>query len=154
MRVVENLSAAILESLEKNDIESYIDYRDKLIIRVVDQDYFSIENIENHFIVGKALALILDDMYNKQPLLYKRIVLSAVYCLLKVIIRDRYNKGQSYECCSVIFSKVNYAPGSLYQDMETALGRPCRCGAENSVRVGRTRRFDGVERYSASGLKR
>lgn len=105
MRVVENLSAAILESLEKNDIESYIDYRDKLIIRVVDQDYFSIENIENHFIVGKALALILDDMYNKQPLLYKRIVLSAVYCLLKVIIRDRYNKGQSYECCSVIFSK-------------------------------------------------
>lgn len=58
MNIVEKISTAIIESLEKNDEESYKHYRDELIIKVANQDFFSLEDIENYFIVGKALVLI------------------------------------------------------------------------------------------------
>ena len=104
MNIVEKISTAIIESLEKNDEESYKHYRDELIIKVANQDFFSLEDIENYFIVGKALVLILDDMYKSPPLLYKRVVLCAVYCLLKTIINDKYDKQE----CTVHASVMLY----------------------------------------------
>lgn len=97
MDIVEKLSTAIVESLEKNDVRLYEHCRGELIMRVVDQDFFSLEYIKSYFIVGKALFLILDDMYNSPPLLYKRVVLCAVYCLLKTIVNDKSDKEE----CSV-----------------------------------------------------
>ncbi len=102
MNIVEKLSTNIVESLEKNDIGSYKHYRDELIIRVANQDFFSLEDIKSYFIVGKALVLILDDMYKNPPLLYKRIVLCAVYCLLKTIINDKYDKEECTTHASVL----------------------------------------------------
>lgn len=45
MNIVEKISTAIIESLEKNDEESYKHYRDELIIKVANQDFFSLEDI-------------------------------------------------------------------------------------------------------------
>lgn len=104
MNIVEKLSTAIIESLEKNDIGSYKHYRNELIIRVANQDFFSLEDIKSYFIVGKALFLILDDMYKTPPLLYKRVVLCAIYCLLKTIINDKYDKEE----CTVHASVMLY----------------------------------------------
>ena len=102
MNIVEKLSTSIVESLEKNDIGSYKHYRNELIIRVANQDFFSLEDIKSYFIVGKALVLILDDMYKNPPLLYKRVVLCAVYCLLKTIINDKYDKEECTVHASVM----------------------------------------------------
>lgn len=94
MHIVEKISTAIVESLENNDRKTYKHYREELIIKVVNQDCFSIEDVKNYFVVGKALVLILDDMYKNPPLLYKRVVLCAMYCLLKTIINDKNDKEE------------------------------------------------------------
>ena len=105
MNIVEKISTAIVESLEKNDIGSYKHYRDELIIRIANQEFFSLKEIKSYFIVGKALVFILDDMYKNPPLLYKRIVLCAVYCLLKTIINDKYDKEECTAHASVLLYK-------------------------------------------------
>lgn len=102
MNVVENLSVEIIKSLKDDNITSYKLYREELIIRVANQDFFNLEDIGNYFIVGKALTLILDDMYKTPPLLFKRIVMSAIYCLLKTIIKDKYDKEECTMYASVL----------------------------------------------------
>lgn len=104
MNVIDNISSEIIKSLEKNNIDSYKHYREELIIRVVNQDCFHLEDIKNHFIVGNALALILDDMYKTSPILYKRVVLCAVYCLLYTIINDKYDEKE----CTPIAAALLY----------------------------------------------
>ncbi len=94
MNIIENLSSVIVDSLGKNDIKLYEDSRNEMITKIANQDFFNLEGIENYFTVGKALTLILDDMYKNPPLLYKRVVLCATYCLLKAIINDKYDKEE------------------------------------------------------------
>ena len=48
MNVVENLSVEIIKSLKDDNITSYKLYREELIIRVANQDFFNLEDIGNH----------------------------------------------------------------------------------------------------------
>lgn len=112
MNTIENISSEIIKSIERNDIESYKCYREELIMRVTSRDFLYPENIKNRFIVGYALALILDDMYKTLPILYKRIVLCAVYCLLSTIVNDNYDEKE----CTPIAAVLLYILFSENQD--------------------------------------
>lgn len=71
-----------------------------MVAALADNDYmitdaenlFKMPSISDNLIVGKALTVLLYDM-SKGSLIYRRVVMSAMYCLLKTLLQDK--KGQN-----------------------------------------------------------
>lgn len=87
MASLENYSLNLINALEKKDFSAYNRNRVALVASIADND-FMVDSIQDYLVVGKALTIVLDDL-SKTGLIYRRVVLTALYSLLKNIISDK-----------------------------------------------------------------
>lgn len=88
MEKIEEFSSKLIESLESKDFERYKRCRNLLVSEVIDE-MLILKNIQDFLLVGKALTIISDDLAAKNHVIYKRVILTAVYCLLSVLLKDK-----------------------------------------------------------------
>ena len=101
MTSIKEWSVLLIKALEEQDITKFKHCRVAIVSALADNDYminstenlFEMSSASDNLIVGKALSILLYDM-SKSGLIYRRVVVSAMYCLIKSIINDRsgYNK--------------------------------------------------------------
>lgn len=101
MEKIEQYSANLLESLEKNDFSRYQRCRN-IVVAEVEDEMLMLRNIQDYLLVGKALTIILDDFAVKNNIIYKRVLLSAVYCLLSVLLNDKNDNQQNNAMASAL----------------------------------------------------
>lgn len=92
MASIENFSSNLIKALDDKDFLAYTRSRTAIVSTIADED-FMVDLIQDYFVVGKALTIVLDDLL-KSGLIYKRVVITALYCLLKNIISDKQNLRQ------------------------------------------------------------
>ena len=108
MEKIEEYSAKIIESLESKDFERYKRCRNLLVSEVIDE-MLMLKNIQDFLLVGKALTIISDDFAVKNHVIYKRVILTAVYCLLSVLLKDKndakHNNALASALLLIIFTE-------------------------------------------------
>lgn len=87
---IEESANNLLSALKEKNKDQYDRCRVSIVAQIFDNDFFA-EQIKDNLSVGKALFVILDNM-PKSGMIYKRVILTAMYCLLKVIYQDRDNE--------------------------------------------------------------
>lgn len=87
MESLESKCKKMLSALSTGDIEKYKRAR-AFIVADVSDNYFSEYEYGDGLTVGKALVVLLDDM-SRKGVIYKRLVLIAMFALLKTIIGDK-----------------------------------------------------------------
>ena len=101
MEKIEQYSAYLLESLEKNDFSRYQSCRNIVVAEVADE-MLMLRHIQDYLLVGKALTIILDDFAVKNNTIYKRMLLSAVFSLLSVLLNDKNDNQQNNAMASAL----------------------------------------------------
>lgn len=87
MKELENKCKYLLLSIENGDVEAFKRFRASIIAEIID-DSFEVDTFGDYLTIGKAVFVILDDMPNN-GMMYNRVVLTALYSLLKLIINDK-----------------------------------------------------------------
>ena len=96
MSSIKERSSQLIKALEDKDFTTFNRCKVSITAELADNDYMTIskENIFNmsspsdNLLVGKALSILLYDM-SKTGLIYRRVVVAALHCLLKTIIHDK-----------------------------------------------------------------
>lgn len=101
MEKIEQYSANLLESLEKNDFSRYQSCRNIVVAEVADE-MLMLRHIQDYLLVGKALTIILDDFAVKNNTIYKRMLLSAIFSLLSVLLNDKNDNQQNNAMASAL----------------------------------------------------
>lgn len=116
MDTMENKCQKLLAAINSGDIDTYVYTRISIVAEISDNDYFINEN-ENGLVIGKALVIILGEMSHK-GIVYKRVVLVALYSLLKVVIDDKEDNDNStaiaFALLLILFSENQNFIGGEY----------------------------------------
>lgn len=108
MQSIKELAVLLTKSLEEQDMATFKRCRIAIVSELADNDYvinstenlFEMPSVHDNLIVGKALTVILFDMA-KSGLLYRRVAVSAMYCLIKTIINDKAGLNKETAVASV-----------------------------------------------------
>ena len=100
MESLESKCQKLLLSISCGDVENYKRLRTFIVADISNDDFMVCEN-EDNLTVGKALLVILDDMSHR-GIIYKRIVLVAMYALLKIIINDKNDANPQTAIASIL----------------------------------------------------
>lgn len=96
MASIKEWAVLLTKALEEQDIATFKRCRTGIVSALADNDYminstenlFEMPSVNDNLLVGKALTILLSDM-SKSGLIYRRVVVSAMYCLIKTIINDK-----------------------------------------------------------------
>lgn len=97
---INETSKNLISALENKNIDQYDRCRVAIVANISDNDFFA-EQITDNISVGKALFVILDEM-PKSGVIYKRVILTAMYCLLKIIYEDRNTNNMETALASIM----------------------------------------------------
>lgn len=108
MTSIKEWAVLLTKSLEEQDMATFKRCRNAIVSALADNDYminstenlFEMPSISDNLLVGKSLTILLSDM-SKSGLIYRRIVVSAMYCLIKTIINDKYGDNKETALASI-----------------------------------------------------
>lgn len=108
MTSIKEWAVLLTKSLEEQDMATFKRCRTAIVSALADNDYminstenlFEMPSISDNLLVGKSLTILLSDM-SKSGLIYRRIVVSAMYCLIKTIINDKYDNNKETALASI-----------------------------------------------------
>lgn len=115
MEKIEELSLNLLKAVDNKDINAYKQCRLDIVKEIADK-LFKVPST-NGLAIGKALIMILDDM-SQAGILYKRIVVSALYSLLNIVVNDKTDSKtetrQAFPLLLILFTENMDFFGSEY----------------------------------------
>lgn len=96
MTSIKDWAILLIKAIEEQDVATFKRCRFAIVSALADNDYsinstenlFDMSSVSDNLLVGEALTILLSDM-SKSGLIYRRVVTSAMYCLLKTIINDK-----------------------------------------------------------------
>ena len=116
MNNFESKCQKLLLSINNGDVDTYKRLRTSIVADISDND-FMVEDFEDNLAIGKGLVVILDDM-PQNGIIYKRVVLIALYSLLKIIISDKKDNNPQTAIASalllILFSEEQKFVGGEY----------------------------------------
>lgn len=89
---INELSTNLIAAVENHNIIQYNNYCEAIVAHI-SSNKFAITKISHYLTVGTALYMILDEM-PKSGTIYKRVLLTAIYCLLNIICKNKDNVKQ------------------------------------------------------------
>lgn len=105
MTSIKEWAVLLTKAVEEHDIATFKRCRNAIVSALADNDYmtsstenfFEMPSVRDNLLVGEALTILLSDV-SKSGLIYRRIIVSAMYCLIKTIIKDKigHNKETAY----------------------------------------------------------
>lgn len=108
MTSIKEWAVLLTKSLEEQDMATFKRCRTAIVSALADNDYminptenlFEMPSISDNLLVGKSLTILLSDM-SKSGMIYRRVVVSAMYCLIKTIINDKHGNNKETALASI-----------------------------------------------------
>lgn len=102
MTSIKEWAIILTKAVAEQDIATFKRCRTAIVSALADNDLldsstenlFEMPAVSDNLLVGKALTILLSDMF-KSGMIYHRVLISAMYCLIKTIINDK--TGQNKE---------------------------------------------------------
>lgn len=122
MSTLKERATQLIKAIEDQDSATFNRCRVSIVAELADNDYminpseniFKFTSITDNLLVGRALTILLYDMSKTGPI-YRRIVIAALYCLLKTIIQDKAGKNKETVAASMLLL-------ILFQENEDFIG--------------------------------
>lgn len=108
MTSIKEWAVILTKALEEKDMATFKRCRTAIVSALADNDYminstenlFEMPSVNDNLLVGKALTILLSDM-SKSGLIYRRVVVAAMYCLIKSIINDKSGHNKETVLASI-----------------------------------------------------
>lgn len=115
MPSIKELAVLLTKTLEEKDTATFKRCRTTIVSTLADNDYminstgnlFEMPSVSDNLLVGKALTILLSDM-SKSGLIYRRVIVSAIYCLIKTIINDKAGHNKETALASIFLLILFY----------------------------------------------
>lgn len=108
MTSIKERAAILIKAVKEHDVATFKRCRTAIVAALSDNDYmtcsteniFEMQTVSDNLLVGQALIILLSDM-SKSGKIYRRVVVSAMYCLIKAIIDDKLGQNKETVYASI-----------------------------------------------------